>query len=303
MRTRRGGRAVLTWLCVATCVGTYAPAAAQALVGDCDGDGRVTVSELVNAVGIALGAAPLDRCPAVDDDGNGQVSIDELVRGVAAALGGEPSETPTPGVAVFDLFPIGGQPCGATTFEFGLAADAPAAVSATVTDFCVDAAAFDVAAVTCVANAANLVVDAVEIQSDCALDAGPEPRGQVRVTAHADSGAFAPGDSFSCRVPVLAEAQGGDYPVPFRVRATTATGEISGAGTATVTVFGLANSDRSQGECCARDAQCGSGFCRGGNANANHVCCESDCPTGVCNGEFFPGACCAADDLTCDPPP
>jgi hypothetical protein len=59
---------------------------APPLVGDCKGDGSVTVNELVIAVNIALGQKELSECPAADQNGDGQVTIDELVVIVAAAL-------------------------------------------------------------------------------------------------------------------------------------------------------------------------------------------------------------------------
>lgn len=55
--------------------------------GDCNGDGAVTVEELVLAVGISLGRQPIAACAAADADGNGVVSVDELVSAVHAALG------------------------------------------------------------------------------------------------------------------------------------------------------------------------------------------------------------------------
>src|SRR5262245_51231480 len=68
-----------------------APAVAGAglapCVGDCDGDGQISIAELVRGVGIALGA-PLDRCPGFDRSGNGSVGIDELIAAVGGALNG-----------------------------------------------------------------------------------------------------------------------------------------------------------------------------------------------------------------------
>lgn len=62
---------------------------------DCDGDGFVTVDELVVSTSIALGLLPLELCAAADIDHDGTVTIDEVVRAVAAALGGCPTPTPT----------------------------------------------------------------------------------------------------------------------------------------------------------------------------------------------------------------
>jgi hypothetical protein len=67
-------------------------------VGDCDGDRRVTINELISGVAIALGAGA-DGCPALDADGDDRVSIGELIAAVDASLNGCDT-TPTPsGVA------------------------------------------------------------------------------------------------------------------------------------------------------------------------------------------------------------
>jgi len=61
--------------------------------GDCSGDDRVAVNELVTAVEIALSSPGPDRaarCPAVDRDLNDEVTIDELVGAVVTALDGCP---------------------------------------------------------------------------------------------------------------------------------------------------------------------------------------------------------------------
>ena len=71
------------------------PAAALACVGDCNGDGAVSIDELVRGVGIALGTGDLSGCPAFDTSDDGAVSIDELIAAVNAALAGCPATTPT----------------------------------------------------------------------------------------------------------------------------------------------------------------------------------------------------------------
>ncbi len=67
-----------------TATGTGQP---QPCAGDCDGDGRVTINELIRAVNIALGQQPVDACPAADLDGNGRVAINELIAAVNDSLG------------------------------------------------------------------------------------------------------------------------------------------------------------------------------------------------------------------------
>jgi Ca2+-binding EF-hand superfamily protein len=56
------------------------------LPGDCNGDGQVTINELILGVNIALGSLPITDCPAFDTNGDGEVSIDELIAAVNVAL-------------------------------------------------------------------------------------------------------------------------------------------------------------------------------------------------------------------------
>jgi hypothetical protein len=56
--------------------------------GDCDGDGTVTVDELIIGINIALGSAPLAQCASFDVNGDGMVTIDELLTAVNRALSG-----------------------------------------------------------------------------------------------------------------------------------------------------------------------------------------------------------------------
>jgi hypothetical protein len=56
-------------------------------VGDCDGDGTVTVNELVAAVGIALGTVDPSACLQADRDQDGYVTVDELIAAINTALG------------------------------------------------------------------------------------------------------------------------------------------------------------------------------------------------------------------------
>jgi hypothetical protein len=56
------------------------------LPGDCNGDGQVSIDELILGVNIALGIQPVTACPAFDTNADGQVSIDELIAAVNVAL-------------------------------------------------------------------------------------------------------------------------------------------------------------------------------------------------------------------------
>ncbi len=58
--------------------------------GDCNGNGAVSISELVLGVNIALGVREAADCLAMDRDGSGTVNIGELVAAVNSALGGCP---------------------------------------------------------------------------------------------------------------------------------------------------------------------------------------------------------------------
>ena len=57
-----------------------------ACLGDCGGDGMVSVSELVKGVGIALRLQPLSSCTAFDGNDDGSVAVNELVAAVGNAL-------------------------------------------------------------------------------------------------------------------------------------------------------------------------------------------------------------------------
>jgi hypothetical protein len=54
--------------------------------GDCSGDRRVTVDEVLRAVNIVLGLQNLDVCPLADLNGDQAVDITDLIRGVNAIL-------------------------------------------------------------------------------------------------------------------------------------------------------------------------------------------------------------------------
>ena len=87
-------------LCASTIVTFLAtmvsPAAGQPCSGDCDGDGQVTVAELISGVNIALGLLPLAECPIFDRDDSGMVEIDEIIRAIGFALHSCPvTSTPT----------------------------------------------------------------------------------------------------------------------------------------------------------------------------------------------------------------
>jgi hypothetical protein len=63
-------------------------------VGDCAGDGEVTINDLILGVNIALGSAPVSACPAFANERN-QVNIAQLIKGVNNALNGCPEPVAT----------------------------------------------------------------------------------------------------------------------------------------------------------------------------------------------------------------
>jgi hypothetical protein len=64
------------------------PAAGARCVGDCRGTGAVSVIDVVTGVNVALGRDALEVCAALDANGDGKVSVDELQQAVANALNG-----------------------------------------------------------------------------------------------------------------------------------------------------------------------------------------------------------------------
>ncbi len=67
------------------------PGPGSTCVGDCSGDGAVTIDELMVMVNIALQMTPLDACAVGDDDADGMITVDEILRAVANALAGCPT--------------------------------------------------------------------------------------------------------------------------------------------------------------------------------------------------------------------
>jgi hypothetical protein len=51
-------------------------------VGDCNGNGVVTVNELIIGVNILLSSQPVSACPAFDSNNTGTVTVEELIQGV-----------------------------------------------------------------------------------------------------------------------------------------------------------------------------------------------------------------------------
>jgi hypothetical protein len=61
-------------------------------IGDCSGDGRVTINELIMGVLIALDSLPVDACLAMDCQHTGMVTIPCVIGAVNNALNGCPAD-------------------------------------------------------------------------------------------------------------------------------------------------------------------------------------------------------------------
>jgi alpha-D-xyloside xylohydrolase len=88
---------LLTAALVMTCLlaATVAPpAAVAACTGDCDGDGAVTVDDLLTMVNVALENTPVGQCAAGDADGDHAIAIDEILIAVNYALTSCPATQP-----------------------------------------------------------------------------------------------------------------------------------------------------------------------------------------------------------------
>jgi hypothetical protein len=69
-------------------------------IGDCNGDGHVTVDEILTLVNIALGNTPVTTCEAGDANHDGKITVDEILTALNNALNGcESASAPTPNTA------------------------------------------------------------------------------------------------------------------------------------------------------------------------------------------------------------
>jgi hypothetical protein len=58
---------------------------------DCNGDGMVSIDELIATINIALTGGSLETCPAGDVNGDGVITVTDLVQAVNSALAGCPA--------------------------------------------------------------------------------------------------------------------------------------------------------------------------------------------------------------------
>jgi hypothetical protein len=93
MVARAASRGVLSLLGSILLLALAQRAPAQC-VGDCAGDGEVTINDLILGVNIALGSQPVSACPAFANDDN-EVTVAQLIKGVNNALNGCPPPAAT----------------------------------------------------------------------------------------------------------------------------------------------------------------------------------------------------------------
>ncbi len=76
------------------CQGSPCKSMKKPNVSDCNGDGEVTIDELLRSVNIALESASIETCTAADNNYDDAVTIDEVTSSVNAALAGVPGRAP-----------------------------------------------------------------------------------------------------------------------------------------------------------------------------------------------------------------
>jgi sugar lactone lactonase YvrE len=86
----RGSQRLACSLLAAVTATVLLAAPVLACTGDCDGNGEVSVAELMDGVNIVLGKAPMSVCPEFDAGGDAAVTVEEILAGVKAALEGCP---------------------------------------------------------------------------------------------------------------------------------------------------------------------------------------------------------------------
>ncbi len=73
-----------------TATPTQTPPGTPGCAGDCGDTGEVTIEDLLTGIDIALGNVPLRACPVFDANGDGRVTVDDLIKAIANALHGCP---------------------------------------------------------------------------------------------------------------------------------------------------------------------------------------------------------------------
>ncbi len=71
-------------------------ASGASCTGDCDGDGTVTINEVITMVNVTLDGSNAVTCTAGDANDDNAITVDEILAAVNAALSGCAQQTPTP---------------------------------------------------------------------------------------------------------------------------------------------------------------------------------------------------------------
>lgn len=129
----RIGAVVCLWL-VYTLLPSAPAHGASACVGDCNGDGTVTVNELITGVGIVLGTLPVTECPGLDADGNGEVDVTRLLIAVNNALGECPAGVSA--AAVGTVIAMTHALSATSSFALGITAAVNASVNTSAAGVC-----------------------------------------------------------------------------------------------------------------------------------------------------------------------
>lgn len=186
--------------------------------GDCDGDGSVTVDELVLAVNVALGNDDLSACAAADFSGDGAVTVNELVRSVNHALEGcscsassgsscacAPVIPNAPGSVVLDIGEASADPGAATAIPIVLDGDPMAALQIDLVY-----PSTIVGSLACTASSASHSAE-VSFPASPPVQAGMT-RARVLIYSSSDTSALlAVGTVASCSLVVDAGAPAGTY--------------------------------------------------------------------------------------------
>jgi hypothetical protein len=226
-------------------------------VGDCNGDGRVLVNEVVLGVNIGLDLADIEDCRAMDADADGSVEVNEVIRAVNNGLNecSPSSPTPTP-------------PPDGEIGEHACVLDAGSEITVHVAAVPIPLVFTSVGSLGVSCGAPGADDTAV---CTCAL-VSLEP---VQVA----------GIGLVCVDPAAGCAAGrvdcdGGEPLDVSVVADATSGSCSDNPTCEAVC---------QGECAAVDrsvffAGC-TGFCSGGSNDGAGCAVEADCPGAFCNGQ------------------
>ncbi|MGD9763544.1 MAG: hypothetical protein AB7V27_07520 [Candidatus Binatia bacterium] len=224
-----------------------APVAAQC-VGDCAGDGAVTVPDLVLGVNIALGNAQVSACPAFADmDGN--VTVAQLIIGVNNALNGCP--TPVATATATAMATATGTPPPTATATEAATATATEAATATATDTAQPTATLsstpgDTATATASPQATATVTATLTSTTGATATATPTNT-DAPATATATGTPIDPGEAVAGRAAVVSTGLGGIQSVVGAVISMVTNQGSGGLAAGFQTALGMPSESEGQG--------------------------------------------------------